>query len=100
MICQDPDADYFHTLREGVALGISSAIPPCPVMHPPAAPDASVIPLQHCESAWKSALDHADVVDELLQAELQEGWIRLIPGGDSSYAACTPSQRLGNLVWS
>ena len=32
MICHDPDADYFHILREGVPLGISSAISPCPVM--------------------------------------------------------------------
>ena len=62
MICHDPDADYFHILREGVPLGISSAIPPCPVMHPPAAPGSAVIPLQHCESAWKSALDHGKAV--------------------------------------
>ena len=47
--------------------------------------DASACCSWHCESAWKSALDPADVVDELLAAELQMGWIRirLIPGGDS-----------------
>ena len=38
--------------------------------------------LEHCESAWKSALDHADVVESLLQAELEAGWTREVPGGD------------------
>ena len=41
------------------------------------------IPLQHCDSAWKSALDHADLVDDLLAKELDEGWIRPVPGGDA-----------------
>jgi len=83
LLCSDPDSDYFHVLREGVPLGIGTAIPVCPVMHPPAPPDALRLPLEHCESAWKSALDHADVVDSLLQAELDAGWIREIPGGDA-----------------
>ena len=37
LICADPDSDYFDILREGVPLGISSPIPPCKVMAPPAA---------------------------------------------------------------
>ncbi|CAE7377979.1 XPT, partial [Symbiodinium pilosum] len=52
------------------------------VLFPPDPPDATVIPLQHCDSAWKSALDHADLVDNLLATELREGWIRPVPGGD------------------
>ena len=82
-LCSDPDSDYFHVLREGVPLGIGSAIPVCPVMHPPAAPDAVRLPLEHCESAWKSALDNADVVESLLQGEVDAGWIREVPGGDA-----------------
>ena len=38
-------------------------------------------PLQHCTSAWKSALDHPSIVDELLAAlavELSVGWVRPI----------------------
>ncbi|CAE7236031.1 unnamed protein product [Symbiodinium sp. CCMP2592] len=83
LVCADPDSGYFDLLRSGVPLGVPEPIPPCPVMHPPPSPDATVIPLQHCESAWKSAIDHADVVDELLEAELAEGWIALVPGGDA-----------------
>ena len=73
---------FFRLLHEGVRLGIGSPIPPCKVLFPPDPPDATVIPLQHCDSAWKSALDHADLVDDLLAAELREGWIRPVPGGD------------------
>ena len=83
VICYDPDMDFFRILHEGVPLDIGSPIPPCKVLFPPESPDASVIPLQHCDSAWKSALDHADLVDDLLAAELQEGWIRPISGGDA-----------------
>ena len=83
LLCSDPDSDYFHILREGVPLGIASAIPVCPVMHPPAAPDAVRLPLEHCESAWKSALDNPDVVHALLEDEVNAGWIREVPGGDA-----------------
>ena len=81
-ICADPDSAYFDTLREGVPLGISSPIPACKVKAPPAPPDSATIPLQHCESSWKSAIDHSDIVDDLLQEELAQGWIAIVPGGD------------------
>ena len=64
--------------------------------------DASACRSWHCESAWKSALDPADVVDELLAAELQEGWIRLIPGGDSELRrmySVTAVGKLGVVLW-
>ena len=99
LLCSDPDSDYFHVLREGVPLGVGSVIRQCSVMHPPAPPDSVRLPLQHCESAWKSAIDHADVVDELLAAELEAGWICEIPGGDEelrrTYKTCTGVGKLG-----
>ena len=61
--------DFFQLLHEGVPLGIDEAIPPCTVLFPPDPPADSVLPLQHCDSAWKSALDHVDLVDGLLEAE-------------------------------
>ena len=97
MVGSDPDSDYFQLLRDGVPLGITSPIPPCPVMHPPPAPDSTVIPLQHCDSAWKSALDHPDVVDELLASELEEGWIKLVPGGDAELRRLYPVSAVGKL---
>ena len=64
--------DFFRLLHEGVPLGIGDPIPPCKVLFPPDQPSKSVLPLQHCDSAWKSALDHADLVDDLLATELQK----------------------------
>lgn len=39
------------------------------------------LPLLTCESAWKSALDEPEIVNELLTQEVQEGFIAVIPGG-------------------
>ena len=75
--------DFFRLLHEGVPLGIGTPIPPCKVLFPPDPPGETVIPLQHCGSAWKSALDHAELVDDLLETELREGWIRPVSGGDA-----------------
>ena len=83
VLTRDPDMDFFKLLHEGVPLGIGTPIPVCKVLFPPDPPSDTVLPLQHCDSAWKSALDHADLVDELLEAELREGWIRSVPGGDA-----------------
>ena len=84
VLTRDPDMDFFRLLHEGVVLGIGELIPPCKVLLPPGPPAESILPLQHCDSAWKSALDHADLVDGLLHAEIQEGWIRPVPGGDAA----------------
>ena len=82
LICSDPDVDLF-TVHSGVPLKVNSPIPVCPVLPPPEHHCEPAVPLQHCESAWKSALDHADTVDMLLASELAEGWIEEIPGGDA-----------------
>ena len=73
---------FFRLLHEGVPLGVGEPIPPWKVLFPPDQPTESILPLQHCDSAWKSALDHADLVEGLLDTEVQEGWIRPAPGGD------------------
>ena len=81
VLCHDPDMDFFRLLHDGVPLGIGAPIPPCKVLFPPEPSGETVIPLQPCDSAWKSALDHAELVDELLETELR--WIRPVPGGDA-----------------
>ena len=83
LIGSDPDSAFFDLLHTGVPLGIGTPIPVCCVLPPPDAPSPPVIPLQHCDSAWQSAIDNADIVDKLLEEELSEGWIRLVPGGDA-----------------
>ena len=97
VLTRDPDMDFFRLLHEGVPLGIGEPIPPCKVLFPPDPPTESVLPLQHCDSAWKSALDHADLVDGLLDAELQEGWIRPVPGGDAALRQLYQRTAVGKL---
>ena len=97
LACSDPDTEYFDLLREGVPLGISSPIPACKVMTPPGPPDAANIPLQHCESSWKSAIDHSEIVDELLLEELAQGWIATVPGGDDELRREFPVSAVGKL---
>ena len=97
LACSDPDTEYFDLLREGVPLGISSPIPACKVMAPPGPPDDADIPLQHCESSWKSAIDHSEIVDELLLEELAQGWIAIVPGGDDELRREFPFSAVGKL---
>ena len=97
LACSDPDTEYFDLLREGVPLGISSPIPACKVLAPPGPPDAADIPLQHCESSWKSAVDHSEIVDELLLEELAQGWIAIVPGGDDELRREFPVSAVGKL---
>ena len=72
VICCDPGMDFFRLLHEGVPLGIVRL----------SRHARSSFRLIRRDSAWKSALDHADLVDDLLAAELREGWIRPVSGGD------------------
>ena len=62
LISSDPDADFLDVLHTGVPLGIESPILGCCVLFLPDAPDIADMPLQHCDSAWQSAIDNADIV--------------------------------------
>ena len=76
----------------GVPLGVNYRLKPCPVMAPGLPPDPNPRPLQCCTSAWQSALSEPATVDTLLREEVEEGWIREVPGGVAAlrdqYAHC------------
>ena len=80
-ICRDPDAAFTDQLCTGVPLGVNYRLKPCPVMAPGLPPDPNPRPLQCCASAWQSALSEPATVDTLLREEVEEGWIREVPGG-------------------
>ena len=78
----DPGRGFLDLLPDGV--GVDE-----PLIRLAAAPlwSEPLKPLQHCTSAWKSALDHPSIVDELLAAlavELSVGWVRPISSGISA----------------
>ena len=78
---RDPDAEFFDMLKTGVRLGVNHRLDPSPSW--PVRPETTTEdePLLECSSAWKSALDHHELVEELVAAELADGFSALVPGG-------------------
>ena len=61
--------------------GVTSPLAPSPawpVREPTLAEDQ---PLLERASAWKSALDHHSLVEELVATQLRDGFIAHVPGG-------------------
>ena len=77
----DPDFPFLDELHTGVRLGVHNEIPASPLwpMQPSTISDHQ--DLVQCESSWKSALDQPDVVRQLLQEEIDAGFIERVPGG-------------------
>ena len=97
LIFKDADAGLFPHLHAGVPLGSSDAIPPCPLLQASHASPPADAELCHCESAWKSALDNAEIVDKLLQEELDAGWICEVTGGDDELKRQNKHSAVGKL---
>ena len=76
-----PDTGFFDLLKIGVRLGVNRNLPPSPAW--PSRPHTAAHdePLIECSSAWKSALDHHDLVEELVAAEVADGFVAPVPGG-------------------
>ena len=77
----DPDVKFLDELNTGVRLGVHNDIIASPLW--PAQPStiSDDQDLIQCESSWKSALDQPDVVWQLLQEEIDAGFIERVPGG-------------------
>ena len=54
-------------------------------------------PLLQCCDSWKSAQDHPDIVDQLVEEELQAGFIELVPGGLEELQASYSRTAVGKL---
>ena len=77
----DPDVNFLDELNTGVRLGVHNGImasPLWPVQPSTVSDDQDLV---QCESSWKSALDQPDVVWQLLQEEIDAGFIEKVPGG-------------------
>ena len=80
-LCNDPDVKFFELLQVGVPLGVNSRLDPAPCWPFQDGQVDEPVPLQACESSWKSARDHPAMVQELIADEVRQGFITLIPGG-------------------
>lgn len=77
----DPGASFCDTLVRGVRLGVDAPVDASPLW--PLSLNSGDIQQQLSieQGAWQGARDNPDLVMELLQEEIQEGWIEEVPGG-------------------
>ena len=93
---KDPDAALHNILREGVPTGIFSPIQPSMQWPrkqddlPCDAPDD--IHLLHCSGNWTRAEDNPQIMAELIEAELKQGWIAKFPGSRADAQQQWPSR--------
>ena len=78
---KDPDADFLLELVHGVPLGVNEPLTPSPAWKSHEGTVLDPEPLLLWQDSWKSALDHQAIVEELVQEELDAGFIALVPGG-------------------
>jgi len=77
----DSDAHFLLDLVQGVPLGVNETLAPSPAWPTHTGTVANPEPLLQCSDSWKGAQDHPDIVDQLVEEELQAGFIELVPGG-------------------
>ena len=80
-VSRDPDIAFVNTPVSGVPLIIDESMPPCPSLFPAPPAPAPDVDLVHCESSWGSALSDPTTADRLLETEVAEGWVFVVPGG-------------------
>ncbi len=94
---QDPDADFLLQLVGGVRLGVNETLTPSPAWPSSTASIDEPVPLLTCDSAWKSALDHPDVVASLVQDEIDAGFIVEVADGLEALQRQFPRVAFGKL---
>lgn len=77
----DPDADFLLQLGNGVLLGVNQPLTPSPGWPVYSGTIPAEVSLQDCLDSWKSAQDHPDIVRDLVQEEVDAGFIAHVPGG-------------------
>ena len=88
-----PDSEVFSSLIAGVSAGTSDdPIQPSKVFwEREAIPDNEVPSLQIHRGNWKSSEDYPDLTAELIQHELDQGWIFEFPGDEADAQQKYPS---------
>ena len=91
----DSDAQVLLDLVQGVPLGVNEPLTPSPAWPTHTGSVADPEPLLQCSDSWKSAQD--DPVDQLVEEEVQAGFIELYPGGLAELQASYNRTAVGKL---
>jgi hypothetical protein len=76
----DPDAGFLLELPHGVPLGVNEPLKASFAWPAYTGTLPEEVPLQDCLDSWKSAQDHPEIVQSLIQEELDAGFIAHVPG--------------------
>lgn len=79
-IMGDDDASLFPSLLEGVSAGFLGDIPPSGIFPPNEFDDTDNSPLSIHFTNWNSAEDNPELTRELVQEEIDRGWVYEFPG--------------------
>ena len=79
-IMGDEDTSLFPSLIEGVSTGFLNDIPPSGIFPPNDNPTRDNTPLSIHFNNWSSAEDNMDLTRELVQEEIDKGWVYEYPG--------------------
>ena len=93
----DTDARLLLDLVQGVPLGVNEQLVPSPAWPIHIGTVTNPEPLLQCNDSWKSAQDHPDIVQQLVEEELQAGFIELVPGGLAELQASYSRTAIGKL---
>ena len=89
-IMQDTDSDLFRHLTQGVSTGFQQDFPPSGCFPVNDRPNDANEPLSVHMSNWQSAEDNLPLTRELVQEEIDKGWVFQFPGSLSEAQAAYP----------
>lgn len=94
----DPELPLFSLLDEGVPLGVDEPLTPSPAWPSISQSIGDPPPLEHCTQSYSSALDHFELVTNLLEEEMAAGFIAEVKGGVSELQSRYPKSAIGKLA--
>jgi hypothetical protein len=93
----DPDAGFLLELPHGVPLGVNEPLKASFAWPAYTGSLPEEVPLQDCLDSWKSAQDHPEIVQSLIQEELDAGFIAHVPGGVTQLKQMHAKTAIGKL---
>ncbi len=93
----DSDIDLIPQLKQGVRLGVNQTLRPSPIWPMRDVDQVADQPLSLQTGQWSGADEHRQIVSELLQEEIESGWIEEVTGGEDALRKQFPQVAIGKL---
>ncbi len=93
----DTDVDLIPQLKQGVRLGVNQTLVPSPIWPLRDADQVADQPLSMQTGQWSGADENPQIVSDLLQEEVESGWIEEITRGEDALRKQFPQVAIGKL---